>query len=353
MSLRTQQTRVNSIDNRVAAPVGCVPLTIDDELEALFVSRGVGVAISGTTAYQLSSNLAHLSIVNATDPTNLILLKDYDLNAGAFTVNQKLPTSIAVSGGFAYVANYDVAANCYLAIYNVTNPLVITQVGSVLLGVGTINGSPRHVALDGAGFCYVAFGDDIKIINVTVPAAPVISAAVTVATFPGDGAGGVFVSGTTLFATGLFDNVLKAWNVTIPALPVPIFSTPISDVNAFTTNNVYAAGGLVAVSITTLPAVISVEFFNLAGVSQALYNVSGPGAFDVAIKSDGTRTYILTGNAFNNFRILNTSVPATPAAFGNASVAGSSAVLAITSDHAFVSQTIIATTREVLSAVCI
>lgn len=100
----------------------------------IIVPELVACAIVGTNVYAMTTGNSKMHVVDASNPAAMVESIFYQLNAGAFAVNQKDPSAIVAraAANRVYVQNASegLPAAMVLAAYNVSNPLVVTQVGS-------------------------------------------------------------------------------------------------------------------------------------------------------------------------------------------------------------------------------
>ncbi len=157
----------------------------------------VASALITTSLYILSSPTNSLSIIDVSDPTNMIQGPSYDLNS-VFAIQQVAPSAIVsnVASNLVYVQNADdslvPSAPSFFVVYNVTNPLVVTQGGSINLGVPTAQRANEGNSLVASGTTiWSLLGGDstvnaakLRKINASNPLAPVVSVgSVSVGTF--------------------------------------------------------------------------------------------------------------------------------------------------------------------------
>jgi len=334
MSLLTDQTRIITNSIPVPAPSCKANPANVSHLNTAYNGSATGIAIEGTRVYMLEDQAIgndSLIIYDISNPAALAFLKDQLLIGGAFAVNQPQPFAIAVKNNLAYVANYRAAAGqSFLAIYDCTNPLAITQVGTLSLSAGgTSNTEPTKIGLLGKFAC-VPFGDNVEIIDVSVPAVPVLAATVVVADVGGNGVAGVFTVSGTLYASAKLDLKLKAWTINaVTGAATPLFSTAFVDVNAIRATAVYVANGVAAAGVqdTGIGKHGTVQLINATtGAILGVYtNTVGDHPDDVFLNTDATCMFLALGDSpgdGKNFGLVDISTPSAPVAGVSFAVSG-------------------------------
>ena len=130
----------------------------------------------------------------------------------------KSPSSVFISGSYAYVASFGSNA---LEIIDVSNPAAPTHKGSLTNGTGgAVLTGPRSVTVSG-NYAYVVGGSALEIVDISNPAAPTHKGSLT------NGTGGallsspfsVFVSGIYAYVASYGSNALEIVDVSNPAAP--------------------------------------------------------------------------------------------------------------------------------------
>ncbi|MCB9166233.1 MAG: hypothetical protein H6595_02015 [Flavobacteriales bacterium] len=159
------------------------------------------VAVSGNYAYVVVPGTPGLKVIDISDPAA-------PAQTGSLAFGSS-PRACAVSGNYAYVV--DPAAD-ELFVVDVSDPTAPTLTGS--LGVGT---NVYMVAVSG-NYAYVVDGgtDDLKVIDVSDPAAPALTGSLGLGNTPHS----VAVSGNYAYVVDLSSDDLKVIDISNPSLPV-------------------------------------------------------------------------------------------------------------------------------------
>lgn len=140
------------------------------------------------------------------------------------------PLSLAVDGTLGYTVN---SSTPRLAVWDLSVPTAMVFVGSVL--VPTTAGSIFNGQVVKVGsLCYIALGENFSIVDVTVPAAPVLLSQ----TVSGTSAIGVIVTGSNALVLDRNDKTVTVWNVSNPAAP-----TLCATINLVTTGAAFTLDG--------------------------------------------------------------------------------------------------------------
>lgn len=156
----------------------------------------IATAVASTKLFALQTPFNLLSIFNISNPSAMSQTASYDLTT--FLVQQVYPSAVAVNTGatIAYVQNADdsvaPSSNSFFVVYDVSNPLVVVQQGSINLGLPTATRANEGNALVASGTTvWSLLGGDattnaakLRKINASNPAAPVVATGpVSVGTF--------------------------------------------------------------------------------------------------------------------------------------------------------------------------
>jgi len=217
---------VTAID--VSSPA--LPALISILTRAFPLGCPLGMAVKPGAVLYLVDNASRLSLVDITTPAAMVTIADYD-EFTDFGFAQVGLTCIVVVGSVAYLLSYDtVTPAAYLGIYDVSVPLAVTQTST--LQVATPFAGPRRSALRVIGTTAYTLSDDkFVIVNVAVPAVPVIISttivvADTVSTGPTQvsSPAALFVNAaqTRAFILNQETRSLYVYNITDPTAPVLI-----------------------------------------------------------------------------------------------------------------------------------
>jgi len=187
---------------------GNVPPAFSDDLSCLGIAGSVGVGpiptsmtVSGSYAYVVDLVSGDLKVIDISSPASPVI-------SGSLGIGT-LPTSVAVSGNYAYVVA-QIPGD--LKVIDISSPASPVLSGS--LGVGS---SPASVAVSGNYAYVVGQGTgDLKVIDISNPSSPVLSGSLVVGGAP------VFVavSGNYAYVVGPGTGNLKVIDVSSPANPV-------------------------------------------------------------------------------------------------------------------------------------
>jgi 6-phosphogluconolactonase (cycloisomerase 2 family) len=244
------------------------------------------VAVSGSFAYVVNKNSNTLQIFSVSNPAAPTLV-------GSVATGFR-PNFVAVSGAFAYVVN---ESSNTLQIFNISNPAVPTFAG----GVGT-GSSPASVAVSGS-FAYVVNqeSDTLQIFNISNPAVPTFAGGVI--TFLGPSS--VAVSGSFAYVPSLSDDRLQVFNISNPGAP--------------------ALTGLVATGGGSTSVVVSGSFLYVVNQNSStlqVFNISNPaaptlagsvatGSLPISVAVSGSFAYVVnqSSNTLQVFNISNLGEP--------------------------------------------
>lgn len=214
----------------------------------IVVPQLVALAPVGSNLYALTTANSKLHVVDASNPAALVETINYDLHAVVFAVAQFDPSAIVSHPPSSHVyiqnASEGLPKPMIFAIYDVSNPLIVTQGGTISFGnnlsVGANGGNDLVIAFP---LVYSLLGGDavanaaqLNIIDVSVPAAPaVVGGPISIGTF-NDKPRKLFLVGTTLYVlsgtSGVANQKVFVYDVSNPLLPVLTTTLAISDASA-------------------------------------------------------------------------------------------------------------------------
>ena len=228
------------------------------------------------------------------------------------------PSSGAVSGGYAYIVNYN---DNTLQVFNVSNPAAPALTGSVAAG-----GGPQNVAVSGS-YAYVvnANGNTLQVFNVSNPAAPAFAGSVSTGNSPE----GVAVSGGYVYVVSLFSNTLQVFDVSNPAAPTLTGSVGTGG----GPQNVAVSGGyayVVNIHDNTL------QVFSVSNpAAPTLKSTIGTGNRPQNIAVSGSYAYVVNANG-NTLQVFNVSNPAALTLTGSVSTGNSPSSVAVSGGYAYI-----------------
>lgn len=206
------------------------------------------------------------------------------------------PNSVAVAGGYAYVANR--LANT-LQVFNISNPAAPTLAASI--GTGD---SPNFVTVSGS-FAYVVNvgSSTLQVFNVSNPLAPALAGSVGTESAPY----AVAVAGSHAYVVNYNSNSLQVFDISNAATP-----SLVGSINT----------GFNPISVGVSGAFVYVANFNSS--TLRIYSVSNPSAPSLvasiptgagrpaSLAISGTHAYVvnISPNALVVFDISNPSIPA-------------------------------------------
>ncbi len=274
------------------------------------------VYVSGNYAYVTSLDSHSLEIVDVTNPAAPV--HKGSLTDGTGGALLSFPVSVYVSGNYAYVASNGSNA---LEIVDVTNPAVPVHKGSLTDGTGgALLVYPASVYVSG-NYAYVAsFGSNaIEIVDVTNPADPVHKGSLTNGTggallgFPAS----VYVSGNYAYVASTVSNALEIVDVTNPADPVHKGSLTNGTGGALldSPSSVYVSGNLAFVASSGSNALEIVDVTNPAAPVHKGSLIDGT---DGALLGQPSSVYVSGNYAYvasfgsNALEIVDVTNPAAP-----------------------------------------
>ena len=133
-----------------------------------------GIALVGATLYVVDGASISFSIIDVTNPAIMTITKDY-VGGIDFPLPQGSMERITVIGTTAYILSYDqFTPEALLGIYDVTNPLVVTQTSVLQVSIPS-GAAQRRCGLEVLGtLAYCVVDDEFVIVDVNIPGAPVI-----------------------------------------------------------------------------------------------------------------------------------------------------------------------------------
>jgi hypothetical protein len=164
---------VTSLD--VSNPL--LPTRISSLTRVFPLGHPLSLSIVGTTLY-LTDNSPALSVVDITNPAAMATLANYTLAGAPFFQNGS--SKIVAVGTLAYISTYDVGTpDALLGIYDVTNPLAVTQLSKISIGT-PVAGTRRHGVQIRGTTAYVLSSDQFIVVNVSNSALPTVVSVTTV-----------------------------------------------------------------------------------------------------------------------------------------------------------------------------
>lgn len=284
-------------------------LTFLDGIQpSVAISGSQRIWADGVNAYHLrfAGAVTRLFVFDITDPTLLSEIASYDLVAG-FAVNQAGARAITGDGTTLYISSSGGGGGSgVLGIYDITNPLAITQTATINLGANTITGESL---IKSGIYVYMPFNKTCAVIDVSVPALPVLAASIVVTT-PLSFCLDIAIEGNTIWlATQGGPNTLESWDITNPLAPAHLITwTPAND-----PNHIYVSQGILA-SIDDLPG--QLDLYD--GATGALLGSISGGANvgipqDVWLNADASRAIVSGGNSLSTkLATIDISDPTAP-----------------------------------------
>jgi YVTN family beta-propeller protein len=190
------------------------------------------------------------------------------------------PTSVFVSGKYAYVAN---AGADTLSVVDISSPAAPVQIGTA--NVGDL---PFSVYVSGR-YAYVANfnSNNVSIVDVSNPAAPTQVSTVAVGNSPQT----LFVSGRYIYVANNGSDTMSVVDVANPLLPVQIATTSVG----VGPTSVYVSGKYAYVANNSSDSMSVVDISNPATPNQVATVSVGTGPYD--IKVSGRYAYVLNYSA--------------------------------------------------------
>ena len=165
-------------------------------------SNPTSVFVSGRYAYTANYGGNTVSIIDISIPSSPIVVGTVSVPGGVI--------SIFVAGKYAYTANY--YPDSTMSIIDVSKPTAPTLVASVAVGL-----YPHGVYVSGRYAYTAGTGDgDLTVVDISVPTVPIAVRTVSV----GAGCFGVFVLGSYAYTVNYDASTLSIIDVSVPAAPV-------------------------------------------------------------------------------------------------------------------------------------
>jgi DNA-binding beta-propeller fold protein YncE len=192
---------MGNIDNTTASTVN--PFAVGSVTTG---SSPQAIAVSGRYAYVANYTSSTLQVIDITNPTSPLVV-------GSITTGAN-PQDVAVAGSYAYIVNYTSGT---LQIFNIANPTALSIVGSLTVGT-----NPSAVRVVGK-YAYVlnSTSATLQIVDISNPASP---ASVGVVATGGGDPFNITVSGNYAYVTNYGSNTLKVIDISTPALPPSVDS---------------------------------------------------------------------------------------------------------------------------------
>jgi len=308
------------------------------------LNNPTSVYISGNYAYVASSGSNALEIVDISNPALPVHTgKIFDGDGGAILGG---PNSVFVSGNYAYIAS---SLSNALEIVNISNPTTPVHTGKILDGAGgAALANPYNIYVSG-NYAYVASYDSnaLEIVDVSVPTSPVHAGLIS------DGEDGValvgpnsvYVSGNYAYITSGGSDALEIVDVSNPTAPVHVGVIYNGDGGAVLggPNSVYVSGNYAYVSSFGSNALEIVDISNPALPVHVGKIFDGAGGAALLtpqfVYISGNYAYVASYDS-NALEIVNISVPTAPVHAGKiltyAGVVISSSDIFVSGNYAYI-----------------
>ncbi|QQR87725.1 MAG: tail fiber domain-containing protein [Flavobacteriales bacterium] len=296
---------------------GNVPAAFSDDLSCLGIAGSVGVGpvptsmtVSGSYAYVVDITTDDLKVIDISNPASPAL-------SGSLGIGSN-PRSIAVSGNYVYIV--DIVSHD-LKVIDISNPASPVLSGSLVVGT-----SPRSVTVSG-NYAYIVdySSDDLKVIDISNPVSPVLSGSVGIGPNPIS----VTISGGYAYVVDDSSFDLKVIDISSPASPVlsgslGIGMSPVSV--AVSGNYAYVvdtdANDLKVIDIST-------------PTNPVLSGSLAMGTLPNSVAISGSYAYVVD-RIQNDLKVIDISSPASPALAGSLVTGSSPAFVAVSGNHAYV-----------------
>ncbi len=300
----------SSLNTDALSGLGTLTFELSNSGSAQTGSTPESVAVSGSFAYVINYDSNTLQVFNISNPTA-------PTPAGT-TPTGAHPSFVAVSGSFAYVVNYD---SNTLQVFNISNPTAPTPAGTIPTGA-----HPSFVAVSGS-FAYVVnqSSNTLQIFSISNPAAPVLAG--TIGT--GNNPNSVAVSGSYAYVVNASSNSLQVFNISNPAVPVltGTFATGIYPY-CVAINGAYA--------YVTNYLSNTLQVFNLANpAAPALGGSFATGSGPSSVAVSGSFIYV-TCSESNTLQAFNIIAPGAPALAASIGTGASPFSVTVAGDYAYV-----------------
>jgi len=255
------------------------------------------VFVSGKYAYTTNYNDNTLSIVDISNP-----LLPVQISTAAVSAN---PYSVFVSGKYAYVTTI---SNDFVVIVDVSNPAAPKQISSVVVG-----DSPYSIYVSGH-FAYVANKNEntISVLDVSNPNAPVQIATTSVGTEPHS----IYVSGRYAYVANSGSSNISIVDIFNPSLPVKVSTTSVGS-NPFSISvsgrYAYVANGGNTLSVVDISNPAAPVQTSTVSIATGLYSVFVSGRFVYMVSQDTNMlTVVDTLNPKSPRQVATTTVENNP-----------------------------------------
>ena len=306
-------TNINDLLNNPGRVLNPVQAGLISASDIVALNNPNSIFVSGDYAYVADSNSSSLEILNISKPSNPVhvgVISD-SLMSDAFKV--------FVSGKYAYVISdlgglYGTGG---LTIIDVSNPASPIKLGTFQNGVnGVVNFTqPTSIFVSGR-YAYVAVGGDgrLVIIDVSNPNNPVYASEVT------NGLGlptSVFVSGKYVYITGYSSSSLDIMDISDPTNPLHVGRITNADIGGASLDgptSVFVSGNYAYVTDDHSPSLEIIDVSNPASPTHAgIISNGGQTALDGpnAVVVSGKYAYV-SSNLSHAIEIVDVSNPTAP-----------------------------------------
>ncbi|MCB9200596.1 MAG: hypothetical protein H6596_08925 [Flavobacteriales bacterium] len=296
---------------------GNVPPAFSDDLSCLGIAGSVGVGpiptsmtVSGSYAYVVDLVSGDLKVIDISSPASPML-------SGSLGVGL-LPVSVAVSGNYAYVVGQGAGD---LKVIDISSPASPVLSGS--LGVGS---SPASVAVSGNYAYVVGQGTGgLKVIDISNPSSPVLSGSLVVGSAP------VFVavSGNYAYVLDLNSDDLKVIDISSPTNPVLSGSLGVGPAPACA-----AVSGNYAYVVDTGSEDLKVIDIS-SPASPSLIGSMGIGTSPLSLVVSGNYAYVVDPDT-DDLKVIDISSPASPVLSSSLLIGPDPRSVAVLGNHAYV-----------------
>ena len=305
-------------------------------------------SIAGNKTFTGNTTLNNLKLANGTQATGSILTSDANGNASwsssipastllgssvtpNFTCMNAVgsyntfnnPTSVAVSGNYAYVTT---AVN-YLQVINISNPSLPTVMGSVVTGT-----NPQSVAVSGNYAYVVNYGSNtLQVINVSTPSSPSVVGSVSTGT--GSYPVSVAVSGNYAYVANYGSGTLQVINVSTPTSP-----SVVGYVSTGTNPSSVAINGNYAYVVNYSSSIIGVINISSPLFPYGVGAVStGTNSYPNSVAISGNYAYVGCGQvgSTGSFKVVDISSPTSPTVKSTLAATNRITSVAVNGNYAF------------------
>ena len=228
------------------------------------------------------------------------------------------PRSVAVSGNYAYVVDF---FSDDLKVIDISDPAAPVLAGSV--GIGPL---PFSVAVSG-NYAYVVDinSDDLKVVNISIPGNPVISGSLGVGGSPVS----VAISGNYAYVVDTDSKDLKVIDISNPASPTQSGGLGIG----FFPSSVAVSGNYAYVVDLNSEDLKVIDITNPA--APALAGSLGLGANPRSVAVSGSYAYVVD-DVSEDLKVIDISDPASPTLSGSLGIGPLPFAVAVSGTHAYV-----------------